>query len=57
LSKTCAGTPVAREYALGQSVGVHGTPAILTENGDYITGYMPPRELVQQIRDLQLAKR
>ena len=57
LSKTCAGTPVAREYALGQSVGVRGTPAILTENGDYISGYMPPRELVQQIRDLQLAKR
>ena len=57
LSKTCAATPVAREYALGQSVGVRGTPAILTENGNYISGYMPPRELVQQIRDLQLAKR
>ena len=57
MSKTCEGTPVAREYALGQSVGVRGTPAILTENGDYISGYMPPRELVQQIRDLQIAKR
>src|SRR5271156_1047034 len=57
MSKTCDATPVAREYALGQSIGVHGTPAILTENGDYIAGYMPPRELVQQIKDLQLAKR
>jgi thiol:disulfide interchange protein DsbC len=57
MTKTCDATPVAREYALGQSLGVRGTPAIVTERGDYISGYMPPRELVQQIKDLQLAKR
>jgi thiol:disulfide interchange protein DsbC len=57
MTKVCDGTPVAREYALGQSIGVHGTPAIVTENGDYIAGYMPPRELVQELKDLQLAKR
>jgi thiol:disulfide interchange protein DsbC len=57
LTKTCGATPVAREYALGQTIGVRGTPAIVTENGDYIAGYMPPRELVQQINDLKLAKR
>ena len=57
MTKTCDATPVAREYALGQSIGVHGTPAIITERGDYIAGYMPPRELVQQIKDLQLANR
>jgi thiol:disulfide interchange protein DsbC len=57
MSKICDATPVAREYALGQSIGVRGTPAIVTENGDYINGYMSPRELVQQIKNLQLAKR
>jgi thiol:disulfide interchange protein DsbC len=57
LTKTCESTPVAREYALGQSIGVHGTPAIVTERGDYISGYMPPRDLVQQIKSLQLAQR
>ncbi len=57
LSKTCSANPVAREYALGQSIGVRGTPAIVTESGEYISGYMPPRELLQQIKDLQLAKR
>jgi thiol:disulfide interchange protein DsbC len=57
VTKTCDANPVAREYALGQSIGVRGTPAILTDNGDYISGYMPPRELVQEIKDLQLAKR
>jgi thiol:disulfide interchange protein DsbC len=57
MGKTCDATPVAREYALGVSIGVRGTPAIITERGDYITGYMPPRDLVQQIKDLQVAKR
>ena len=57
MSKRCDATPVAREYALGQNIGVRGTPAIVTENGSYISGYMPPRELVQQIKDLKLAKR
>jgi thiol:disulfide interchange protein DsbC len=57
MTRTCGVTPVAREYALGQSIGVRGTPAILTENGDYIAGYMPPNELVQQIKELQLARR
>ena len=57
MTKVCDATPVAREYALGKSIGVHGTPAIVTENGDYIEGYMPPHELVQEIKDLQLAKR
>ena len=57
MNKTCGPTPVAREYALGQSIGVRGTPAIVSERGDYIAGYMPPRELVQQLKDLQLAKR
>jgi thiol:disulfide interchange protein DsbC len=56
LNKTCAQNPVAREYALGQSIGVRGTPAIMTENGDYINGYLPPHELLQEIKDLQVAK-
>jgi thiol:disulfide interchange protein DsbC len=56
MNKTCAATPVAREYALGESIGVRGTPAIVTENGDYIAGYMPPKELVAQLKELQTAK-
>ena len=57
LSKGCDASPVARDYAVGQSIGVRGTPAIVTERGDYIAGYLPPRELVQEIKNLQLAKR
>ncbi len=57
LSKSCPSDPVAREYALGQSIGVRGTPAIVTESGDYISGYLPPTDLVRYLKDLQLARR
>src|ERR1700690_187644 len=57
MNKVCAPTPVKREYELGENIGVRGTPAIVTENGDYISGYMEPRELLGQIKELQVAKR
>ena len=57
MNKTCTANPVAREYALGESIGVRGTPTIITESGGYISGYLPPKELVAQIKELQLAKR
>jgi thiol:disulfide interchange protein DsbC len=56
VSKACAQNPVAREYALGQSIGVRGTPAIVTENGGYINGYLPPHDLVEEIKLLQAGK-
>jgi thiol:disulfide interchange protein DsbC len=55
-SKTCGPTPVAREYELGQSIGVMGTPAIITEDGGYINGYLPPHDLVEKIKEMQAAK-
>ena len=56
MNKTCGPTPVAREYALGQSLGVRGTPAIVTDSGDFINGYMPPHDLVQELKSLQTGK-
>jgi thiol:disulfide interchange protein DsbC len=57
MNKTCGPTPVQREYSLGQSIGVRGTPAIITDNGDFINGYMPPHDLLKAIKQLQLAQR
>jgi thiol:disulfide interchange protein DsbC len=57
MNKICAPTPVKREYELGENIGVRGTPAIITENGDYISGYMEPRELLDQLKESQVAKR
>ena len=41
--------PVAEQYALGKQIGVRGTPAIYTETGRVIPGYMPPDRLLRQI--------
>ena len=57
MNKVCAPTPVKREYELGENIGVRGTPAIITESGDYISGYMEPRELLDQLKESQVAKR
>lgn len=51
----CGVTPVAKQYALGEELGVRGTPAIFTTSGDYIGGYLPPQELVKQLDELKLA--
>jgi thiol:disulfide interchange protein DsbC len=49
---SCGATPVAKQYELGEQMGVSGTPAIFTTSGDYIGGYLPPQQLVQQLDEL-----
>jgi thiol:disulfide interchange protein DsbC len=43
-AKTCK-SPVAMQYALGQRMGLTGTPMILAADGTQISGYMPPAQL------------
>lgn len=47
--------PIAEQYQLGQSIGVTGTPALVTPDGDLIPGYVPPEDL--RVRLEQLAAR
>lgn len=44
--------PVADEYALGQRVGLEGTPMILAEDGSVLGGYLPPDELQAALQEL-----
>jgi thiol:disulfide interchange protein DsbC len=37
--------PVAEQYALGNKIGVRGTPAILMEDGELLPGYVPAKQL------------
>lgn len=39
--------PVSAHYALGTLIGVQGTPAIILQNGQYISGYRPAAELIR----------
>ncbi len=49
---SCGATPVAQQFELGEQMGVRGTPAIFTTSGDYIGGYLPPQQLVEELNKL-----
>lgn len=51
-SANCGATPIARQFALGEKMGVNGTPAMFTDTGDYIGGYLPPQQLLEQLQAL-----
>lgn len=52
--KTCS-NPVAELTEIGKSMGVDGTPAVFTADGDHLGGYVTPDQLVQRLD--QLAQR
>ena len=49
IPQTTCDNPVARQFELGQKVGVQGTPAIITADGRLLPGYMPAAELARAI--------
>lgn len=48
-------SPVAEQYQTGQKIGVRGTPAMFTQDGQSLPGYVPPKRL-KEILDQQAAK-
>jgi thiol:disulfide interchange protein DsbC len=47
---TCE-TPVAAQYELGRKLGIHGTPGIFTDTGEYLAGYMPPANMAEYLSE------
>lgn len=55
-TKACAeAESIKTQWAFGEDMGVEGTPAIFTQTGDYIGGFMTPAQLVQTIQETQKA--
>lgn len=50
--EACDSSPVSDHYTLGQLVGVRGTPAMFSESGEQLGGYLPPAELLERLNDL-----
>jgi thiol:disulfide interchange protein DsbC len=46
--KTCA-NPVDEHMTVGEELGLRGTPAIVTETGELIPGYVEPKRLAAQL--------
>lgn len=48
-SRECDSSMVSEHYLMGQDVGLTGTPAIVLENGELISGYLPAQRLREHI--------
>lgn len=46
--RSCA-NPVREQYEAGRAIGVNGTPAIVLESGEMISGFVPPDELASRL--------
>ncbi|MEH0741976.1 thioredoxin fold domain-containing protein [Vibrio cholerae] len=44
---------ISQHYALGRELGIRGTPAIFLPNGDMVGGYLPPRDLLERLEQIQ----
>ncbi|WP_116811287.1 DsbC family protein [Steroidobacter cummioxidans] len=42
-------TPIAKQFKLGEQLGVRGTPAIFTDSGEYIGGYLAPDQMIGRL--------
>ena len=41
--------PVAEHFDIGNKIGVRGTPAMLTADGELMPGYLPAKDLAQRL--------
>lgn len=48
-ARACSPNPVRQQYELGLTFGVTGTPAIITDTGELLPGYVPPAELAEYL--------
>jgi thiol:disulfide interchange protein DsbC len=55
-AKTCT-TPVDMQYNAGLRMGLEGTPMILTTDGEFVGGYLPPDVLLQRMQQIEGERR
>jgi thiol:disulfide interchange protein DsbC len=48
-TESCDTAAIATHYAMGQDVGLRGTPAIVMEDGTLVSGYLPPQQLSEAL--------
>ena len=47
--RECPSDPVDEQFALGQQLGVSGTPSIITDAGEMFPGYIPAPQLAKRL--------
>ena len=46
----CENQPVSKQYIIGKKLGVDGTPAIFSMDGEIFPGYIEPEELLLRLK-------
>jgi len=46
----CDNQPVAKQFAIGQKLGVNGTPSIFLSDGSFFPGYLSPEDLLTKLK-------
>lgn len=46
----CENNPVEKHYGIGRKIGVTGTPAIISNSGQLIPGYVPAKDLLSRLQ-------
>jgi thiol:disulfide interchange protein DsbC len=54
-AKTCS-NPIAEVGSIASAMGVDGTPAIFTQDGVQLGGYVPPDQLAQRLAEIASGK-
>jgi thiol:disulfide interchange protein DsbC len=49
---SCFGAPVANHFDLGQRMGIRGTPAIFSQDGQELGGYLTPQMLLARLEGI-----
>jgi thiol:disulfide interchange protein DsbC len=50
-AKKCSDAVVKAGFAMGEDFGLEGTPAIYTQSGEYIGGFLTPEQLVALVQE------
>lgn len=50
-TQPCVNTPTAEHHRMATELGIRGTPAILTEQGDLLPGYVPAEQLAAWLNE------
>ena len=41
--------PVVKHMALGEQMGIRGTPSVVFPNGEVVMSYIPPKKMIQML--------
>ncbi len=50
-SKNCGDATIKAGFTMGEDFGLEGTPAIYTQSGEYIGGFLTPEQLVALVQE------